>query len=116
MVALPAIVDGMPTRFRWYRGRKGWHKPNAEARLVCKPSRWRNPYDWRIYGIPKAVEMYRAALLGDQVEAKRVLRHHCAMVQEHLRGRDLGCNCDLCHECHADTLLVVANAPSQQPR
>jgi len=104
----------MPVRFQ-QRRMKGWQKPNAEARCVSRPGRWGNPFDWRTCGgKARAVELHRAALLGDQAEARRALGYDCAMVRRELRGRDLGCYCATDSPCHADTLLEVANAEASE--
>jgi hypothetical protein len=99
----------MPVRFQQHRT-KGWRKPNARAVCVSRSSRWGNKIDWRIHGKAEAVRLFRAALLGDQREAQRILGYAIHDVRVHLRGRDLGCYCKPDEPCHADVLLEVANA------
>lgn len=99
------------TPFRFQQRRvKGWRKPNG-SKCVTRPSRWANSaFDWQELGRAEAVARYRATLLGDQDQARRVLGHNIADVRTHLRGRPLGCYCPLGEPCHADTLIEVANS------
>jgi hypothetical protein len=57
------------------------------------------------------VELRRATLLGDQAEAKGVLRYNCTDVRRDLRGRDLGCHCALDEPC---TLTHCWKSPMQR--
>jgi hypothetical protein len=91
-----------PSRFQVHRAKAS--KPNPDARCVCRPTRWGNPFDWRVHGRPEAVRLYREALLAGR------LPFTCKDVLKYLQGRDLGCYCSPDDECHADVLLEVANA------
>lgn len=108
----------MPDRIRLYR-LKGWRKP-AMTILVCRPTRWGNPWvveqhegRWRCRDsrnglcVPAATEAeardlaiahYRA-WIAPQAEA----------VRGALRGYNLACFCRLDQPCHADVLLEIAN-------
>lgn len=108
---LPPITVGdsgvTPFRFQQRRA-KGWRMPDG-GKCVSRPSRWGNPFNWQEHDRAWAVAQYRAVLLGDQDQARRVLGHDIADVRTHLRGRPLGCYCPLGELCHADVLLEVAS-------
>lgn len=91
----------MAQRIRLRRTR-GWRKP-AGAVVVARPSRWGNPFPVAELGRPEAMRRHREWLLSQP--------DLVAQVRAELAGRDLACWCAPTEECHADTLIEVANAP-----
>ena len=105
------------------RRTKGWRKPDG-AVTVARPTKWGNPFDFRVaaavgYGDGRgaAVDAFRGWLQGEDwgvptgqtrasMAAKRVVIRR-AMAE--LRGKDLACWCPLNAPCHADVLLAIAN-------
>lgn len=94
-----------------FRRNAGWRKPEGVV-YVGRPSIWGNP--WRVGGKAHgaldpatAVAHYRAALLNGELHDRqgRALLDRLG----ELRGKDLGCWCDLDKPCHADVLLDAAN-------
>jgi hypothetical protein len=91
-----------PVRFQ-LRRTKGWRMPpNSVA--VTRPGRWGN------YAGATREDFDRD--LATMSNADRAF--YCDQVQEHLRGRNLGCWCDLpapgeADKCHGASLLVLAN-------
>ncbi|MGH8517896.1 MAG: DUF4326 domain-containing protein [Panacagrimonas sp.] len=89
----------------------GWRKP-AGVVYVGRPTQWGNPYrvGGRAHGAldpATAVAHYQDALLKGELRARdgsALIDQLCA-----LRGKDLGCWCDLDKPCHADVLLALAN-------
>ena len=102
----------MPQRFQLSR-RRGWRKP-ADAVVVARPSSWGNPFRIGIEAPTReeAVARYRDWVQSDAPDAVAVR----ARARAELRGRDLGCWCDLEGMCHADVLLEVANADAAEDR
>lgn len=76
------------------------------AVYVGRPTKYANYADWKRIGRAAAVEDFRRQLRNwkqDDLEGfERML--------EELRGKDLCCWCPLGQPCHADVLLVLANA------
>jgi hypothetical protein len=70
---------------------------------VDRSTRWGNPFKVLRPGnrISVAYSIARFFLWLTE-DAKRTIR-------EHLRGKNLGCWCDLDAPCHADVLLEIAN-------
>jgi hypothetical protein len=83
--------------------KKGLVKPE-EAIYVGRPTRWGNPWKVGEDGLDaaKCVELFSIMLAHSDN-----LRHRA---EKELRGHDLACWCPLDEPCHADVLLVVANA------
>ena len=110
---------------------KGWRMPGGVL-YVGKPTRWGNPFDSRVYGMPLALDLYRELVSGswDPNIAKRLSDteyravmdkrrdwidrflgdHILAAARYDLSGHDLACWCPLDIACHADILLEIANA------
>jgi hypothetical protein len=100
----------MPKRVQMRRI-SGWKKP-AGVIYVGRPTDWGNP--WRVGGKAHgaldpatAVARYEHALQTGELKG----RDGRALVDRlpELRGKDLGCWCDLDKPCHADVLLRYAN-------
>ena len=110
-----SAMDDRPTPRRVQMRRSaGWRKP-AGVVYVGRPTQWGNPYrvGGRAHGAldpATAVAHYRDALLKGELLA----RDGTALIDQlpALRGRDLGCWCDLDKPCHADVLLELANRSS----
>lgn len=92
----------------------GWRKPPGVV-YVGRPTQWGNPFrvGGRAHGAldpATAVARFRDALLKGELRA----RDGGALLDQlpELRGRDLGCWCDLDKPCHADVLLELANGSS----
>ena len=93
--------------------KRGQPKP-PNTKLVKRPYRFGNPYDWRIYGAEKAVELHEAWIVHPDSQPIRCGKKTYypsteAEIHELLGGFDLGCNCEPGQPCHADTLLKLAN-------
>lgn len=84
---------------------KGWRLP-ANTIVVSRPSKWGNPFpvnkDQNVF---QAVDQYRQWLLHSE-PGYIMLR----IARTELRGKNLACWCNLGSPCHADVLLVIANA------
>jgi hypothetical protein len=78
----------------------GWRMP-INVVYVGRPTRWGNPFDWRICGRAEAVRLFEVHLTG----SNDLLRD----ARSALSGRDLACWCPLGEPCHADALLKVVN-------
>lgn len=93
-----------PNRVRVTWRHKGGRKP-ANVVYVGRPTRWGNPFPVAEHGRTEAIRLYREHLLSrpDLVAA----------IRTELAGRDLACWCALDQECHADTLLEIANREEQ---
>jgi hypothetical protein len=102
----------MPKRVQLSR-RKGYRRPDGVV-YVGRPSKWGNPH--RIgeddNGTPHTPETAVAAYRYGLVEG--YLDVTVEAVRKHLRGKDLGCWCELGAPCHADVLLEIANAPTRE--
>lgn len=104
-------MDGSKPRRVQMRRTEGWRKP-AGVIYVGRPTQWGNPYrvGGRAHGAldpATAVAHYQDALLKGELHA----RDGGPLIDElpALRGKDLGCWCDLDKPCHADVLLALAN-------
>lgn len=96
----------MPKRIQ-LRRTKGWRKP-IDAIVVARPTKWGNPFNWKIFGKAKAAKMFENWITGPRFE----LDDKQCYIQDHLhelRGKDLCCWCSLNEPCHADILLKLAN-------
>jgi hypothetical protein len=85
------------------RRSSGWRMPTS-AVYVGRPTRWGNPFDWRICGRAEAVRLFEAHLTG----SPELLRE----ARSALAGKHLACWCRVGEPCHADVLLRVVNDPS----
>lgn len=79
----------------------------------ARPSRWGNPHrvGWcPVCGVvhkqSEAVAEFRAEVTAATFEARLVREG----VQEHMRGKNLGCYCKPEQPCHCDVLLEIANS------
>ena len=109
-----------PKRVRMHRRKGGWRHEHPDAIVVARPTRWGNPFiagphrrgsrearawaagrhrDW-LNGCPTC-----ATLLGPPPTQEEI--------RAALQGADLACWCPLDAPCHADTLLEIANRPSE---
>ena len=70
---------------------------------VARPSKWGNEFKIGKLTRSQAVENHRAGMIA----ALKRNSHYLA----ELRGKNLACYCDPAEECHADTLIALANAP-----
>ena len=124
----------MPVRIQLKRT-KGWRKPPG-AIVVCRPSRFGNPFRIGMFvsdhGVLRTkadcVNVYREWVLlmlsgsyGKRPEQAVLMRK----ILRDLEGRDLACSCNPGEPCHADVLLELANrrkrvrelpSPSRQAR
>jgi hypothetical protein len=101
---------------------------------VARPSRWGNPYrvsaqyrwadgepcpypgpaervegDWEQL---ERCETAQQAVLWYEAWITKMVPSMAADAAASLAGRDLGCWCPVGQPCHADVLLVIANAPA----
>src|SRR5271165_5018315 len=115
----------MPARIQLKRT-KGWRKPSG-AIVVCRPSRFGNPFRIGMivseHGVLKTkadcVEVYREWVLlmlsgsyGKRPEQAVLMRK----ILHDLEGRDLACSCKPGEPCHADVLLELANPKKRVAR
>lgn len=101
----------MPRRITYKPG----HPKPAGVVVVTRNTRWRNAYSIEDYGREEAVRLHRDDLLAGRLATRAGRRLTVDDVRRELRGKDLGCSCELDELCHADTLLQVANDPSAAP-
>jgi Domain of unknown function (DUF4326) len=88
----------------WRARQAGWRKPDGVVyvgRGRGEFGKWGNPFDHRMLGRPEAVRRHREWILA-QPEL-------VAAVRRELRGQDLACWCPPHEDCHANTLLEIAN-------
>jgi len=83
--------------------KKGWRMPDNTVN-VARPGRWGNPHQASHHGQDGAVRAFERDLIGG------VLDFSVADVRRDLRGKNLACWCKPSERCHADVLLMVANA------
>jgi len=69
----------------------------ANTKLVCRPSKYGNPYHVEDYGRDEAMRLY-------QIHLDKELKRDPDYLLP-LRGFDLACNCQLDEPCHADIIL-----------
>lgn len=78
---------------------------------VGRPSKWGNPYNWKVIGIASALGAYKKELewylSGDGCRKEKTDEVKAGL--EALRGKNLACWCKLSEPCHADILLELAN-------
>jgi len=98
------MTEATPHRIQ-VRRTKGWRLP-TDAVYVGRPSRWGNPFVVGRDG-DRALckERHRAWIMAPAQAALR------ARVRAELRGKWLACWCRPDQDCHADTLLEIANRP-----
>lgn len=93
----------MPKRVQMTR-HKPWRCDHPDAVIVARPSKWGNPFEVGKDGIE------------DNETAVQKFEDWCNEIEpeelEELRGKDLACWCALDQPCHADVLLMWANAES----
>jgi hypothetical protein len=101
-----------PQRIQLRRA-KGWRLPEG-AVVVSRPSRWGNPCK-----VGGAVDReYASAAYSSWIEGDRIGAEiygtppTISEIRAALAGKDLACWCDHKGHCHADILLHLANAPS----
>lgn len=113
--------EAQPHRVQLSRA-KGWRMP-ANTVKVDRGTRWGNPFNatqsymavMKLHGV---LQVPLVPLLG-KPSLERCLDMHAAYVRgrldadpawlEPLRGKNLACWCSLDQDCHADTLLRLAN-------
>ncbi|MFR9753982.1 DUF4326 domain-containing protein [Nocardia sp. 004] len=99
----------------------GWRLP-ANTICVSRPSRFGNPFDWRVEeGVSDAdarriaVDRFAEAIARKDAQQDAPAGYlgggvpSSAEIRAELRGRNLACWCPLDHVCHADLLLSIAN-------
>ena len=104
-----------PKRIQLSR-KKGWKMPPNTVK-VDRSTRWGNPYTVTADRDAKTcVELFRKAILriptdgfGPTQQDQLMRIHNEALVEDHLRGKDLACWCKPGDPCHADVLLEIAN-------
>ena len=74
------------------------------AVVVARPSKWGNPFSLVEYGRQDALERYRRYIAEKVREG--------AFDPSELRGKNLACWCKPGLDCHADILLELATAPT----
>ena len=111
-----------PHRIQLKRER-GWKIPPNTLK-VDRSTKFGNPFSADQYGRERAVELHRAWLTGEMLEAA-IKASYPSIIAKHLisrrlgvmqslsavRGRNLACWCPLQAPCHADLLIELANAP-----
>lgn len=98
------------------RRTKGWRKPDG-AVVVARPSGWGNPFrPGQPYRFVDTAGQVRMGVVGDRTSAARLFASYIAaradmhdQIRTELGGRDLACWCAPDAECHADSLLRIAN-------
>ncbi|WP_367156173.1 DUF4326 domain-containing protein [Methylomonas sp. HYX-M1] len=94
----------MPGRVQLRRS-KGWRMPPNTVK-VDRTTRWGNPYV--------------GSGQHDREQMTRLFAEYCARPEQadfvaavctELRGKNLACWCPLDGPCHADVLILLANAP-----
>ena len=118
----------MPKRIQRKRT-KGWRMPSNTI-CVDRSTRWGNPFKAGVhYDHQHAVDLFHTffhaaancTISDRQIERLRnegadVQQFICAALQVgELHGKNLACWCDLDQPCHADTLLMMANAVTLPP-
>ena len=79
-----------------------YDKLPPNTKLVCRPSRWGNPYRLGEHTRGEAIRLYRV-WLDDQLK----INPHFL---DELIGHDIACFCKLKEECHADVILERLNS------
>ena len=111
-------MTAAPKRIRLSRA-KGWRMPE-NAVNCARPGPWGNPFVVGQDGTREECVGLYALLAGKylcltckaDLEAQRRAAAMLDTRLHELRGRDLGCWCALDGKaCHADVLLLLANAP-----
>jgi len=89
---------------------------------VGRPSKWGNPYTLDKYNIVDTNDKPVSKAVHDREARLMAVRDHDAWVglgyapytlediRRELGGKNLACWCALDQECHADTLLAIANS------
>lgn len=107
------------------RRTKGWRMPPGA--INCgRPSKWGNQYrigdvvqDFnptdicRTTRLATATDCYNAHRTLFQYALRGPGRRFVCEALDEIRGKDLACFCSPCQPCHADTLLILANAPRE---
>lgn len=96
---------------------KGWRMP-PDAVYVGRGSRWGNPFhgmaglyaNW-LAGWPSGIPILLSVLLPSDLPAPPTADE----IRQALAEKDLACWCPPGRPCHADVLLVIANAPGDAP-
>lgn len=104
----------MPERVQLSRAR-GWRMPPNTVK-VDRSTRWGNPCRVegavdREYAAAAYVSWISGDLIGLQLYGPPPT---ISEIRTHLAGKDLGCWCDHLGHCHADALLHLANAPTDE--
>lgn len=92
-----------------------WRRDHPDAVIVARPSRWGNPCK-----VEGAVDReYASAAFSAWIDGDAIRRDLYGLpptiseIRTELAGKDLACWCDDRGHCHADVLLHLANAPSE---
>ena len=97
-----------PDPCRVQRSRKKGARLPEGARCVTKETPFGNPFPWEEVGRAAAVEAFSRWIEQPEQAALR------EQARRELRGLPLACYCPLDGPCHADVLLEIANAPSEE--
>ena len=89
---------GVPHRVQRKRS-KGWRMPPNTV-YVGRPTRFGNPFNFKVSGREKAVKFYSEIWSDNEKEQVKIMLH----------GKNLACWCSLEQICHADVLLEIANS------
>ena len=96
---------------------KGWRMPPNTV-SVCRPGKWGNPFrvgDGLHKTIVECVEAYKRWIEAGTNYVSDESPPSIEEIQSELRGKNLACFCKLDQPCHADVLLSLANAKSEEP-
>ena len=99
--------------------RKGWKMPENTVK-VDRTTKWGNPFIVGEHGTrAECVRLFELLLGGylcisaNNADAQNAYMKMARRDREQLRGKNLACWCPPDAPCHADVLLVMANATGQ---
>lgn len=86
------------------------HKKEGYDILICRPSKWGNPFSSKQNSTAK----YKTSTRGESIERYRewILRGEGKYLLDdihELEGKILGCWCDNNQPCHGDVLVELVN-------
>jgi hypothetical protein len=115
-------ADGPPAPKRVQLSRaKGWRMPPNTVK-VDRTTKWGNPFIVSLDGTRAQCVQWLELLLGGMIHMsshaghKRLIAYRETVAKDigELRGKNLACWCRHDGPCHADVLLRLANAPTQE--
>ena len=112
--AQPVIASGAsapkPKRIKLSRA-AGWRMPPNTV-SVARPSVFGNPFVVGVDGdAAECVRKFRKHVTSGKSHRLPYAKGHRFGWQTYLRGKDVGCWCELSEICHGDVLLELANEP-----